>query len=158
MSPEPSLNRPLETSVETSARAALQPVPYAGHFIAFWQAYPRKEGKPVAERAYTKAVKRDGTHDVDFGLGVWLTYWETRNEPEYVPHPATWLNQARYNDTPPQISQRPNKSGVSGYEGLGFTAEMAAHLRDTEPKSHAEMLQRARDVDAAELVALGDGR
>jgi len=48
--------------------------------------------------------------------------------------------------------------GVAGYEGLGFTAEMAAHLRDTEPKSHAEMLQRARDVDAAELVALGDGR
>lgn len=82
-------------------------------FDDFWRAYPRKVGKPNALAAYRRMVKRHWRADPDIeatireGLRAWWAYWQARNEPEFVPHPATWLNQERWNDAPPPISVRP---------------------------------------------------
>jgi len=74
-------------------------------FAAFWSEYPRKVGKPVAQRCYARAIERHGAtpEDVLAGLRPWVAYWAARNEPEYVPHPSTWLGQHRWQDAPPPL-------------------------------------------------------
>lgn len=117
-STEPSISRatpPLE--LVTQPGAAPDP------FAAFWTAYPRKVGKPAAERAYRSAVKGGAKPDaIRAGLDLWLAYWKAaRTATEYVPHPSTWLAQARWDDKPttatatgpraPITSQREGTSG-----------------------------------------------
>lgn len=74
-------------------------------FEAFWRLYPRHEGKPAARRAFGRVVKLNtDLHEVGAGLRVWIAYWTERNEPQFIPHPSTWLNQQRWNDAPPAAS------------------------------------------------------
>jgi len=75
-------------------------------FAAWWAEYPRKVGKPAARKAFARAVKAGATlEQLADGLDGWAAYWTLRDDPEFVPYPATWLNQERWNDDPPQ--QRP---------------------------------------------------
>lgn len=71
-------------------------------FDLFWQAYPSKVGKKVAEKAFAKALKDVGGPDplgvIMAGLArsVASRRW---NDPTYTkPNPATWLNQGRWED------------------------------------------------------------
>lgn len=70
-------------------------------FADFWTAYPRKRGKGEARRAWLKlkpdsaltqaileAVERDKQAD------------QWKGDPKYIPYPATWLNQCRWEDEP----------------------------------------------------------
>jgi len=71
-------------------------------FPSFWTTYPRKVGKPAAERAFKAAVKRSGLTPIQHGFIRWRDFWDDNQIPEqFIPHPATWLNQERYNDKPP---------------------------------------------------------
>lgn len=75
-------------------------------FTDFWAAYPRKEKKPAALRAY-KALRRKRTsHDtVMTGLRKHLAVWEQNGiQRQYIPHPATWLNNEAFNDDIGQTS------------------------------------------------------
>lgn len=70
-------------------------------FEEFWQAYPRKEGKANALKAFSKALplSADGTRGIIAGVlraktsEQWL-----RDGGAYIPHPATWLNGRRWED------------------------------------------------------------
>jgi hypothetical protein len=89
---------PIEPPVERDARATTMVAP--SEFLVFWDKYPRKVGKPAAARAWTAAMKRG---DDAFAI---LRALETHmpsmlgNDMEFIPHPATWLNQERYKDQP----------------------------------------------------------
>jgi len=81
-------------------------------FAEWWSAYPRKVGKPAARNAFARATKGGATlEQLTAGLEGWAAYWQARDDPEFVPYPATWLNQERWNDEPPQ--QRPRGSQQS---------------------------------------------
>jgi hypothetical protein len=75
----------------------------ADPFARFWAAYPRKVGRPVAERAFAKAIRRAGGPDppgaILAGLHRQLAGW-ARREAELIPHPTTWLNRDGWNDDP----------------------------------------------------------
>jgi hypothetical protein len=75
----------------------------ADPFARFWAAYPRKVGRPVAERAFAKAIRRAGGPDppaaILAGLHRQLSGW-ARREAELIPHPTTWLNRDGWNDDP----------------------------------------------------------
>lgn len=65
----------------------------------FWTVYPRKVGKPAALRAW-KAVRPQSQQTIDAmaaGLKLWRATW---TEPQFTPHPSTWLNQRRWEDKP----------------------------------------------------------
>ena len=68
-------------------------------FEGFWAEYPRKVAKPTAERAYAKALGKPGVSPgvILVGLRRHLGGWAT-GDPEFVPHPATWLNREGWND------------------------------------------------------------
>lgn len=78
-------------------------------FEEFWRTYPRKVGKPQARKAWSKL---NGHREaVVPGLVPWARYWSERAEPQFIPHPATWLNREGWNDEPPPLpSERPSAS------------------------------------------------
>lgn len=62
-------------------------------FLDFWKAYPRKTAKLAAERAWRK-IKVDQVQP----LLKALTSYKFDPDPKFIPHPATWLNQGRWED------------------------------------------------------------
>ena len=73
-----------------------------GKFDAFWSAYPRKVGKGAAEKAWKKISPDAETVslilsalEVQKGCEQWR-----RENGQYIPYPATWLNQRRWEDEP----------------------------------------------------------
>jgi hypothetical protein len=67
-------------------------------FVAFYQAYPRKVSRPKACEAWKKLnPDAELVTRIMEGLQRVLPEWEQR-EVEYIPHPATWLNQHRWED------------------------------------------------------------
>jgi hypothetical protein len=68
-------------------------------FGVFWAAYPRKVGKDAAKKAFER---RRSVVDLEvllaaLELQVASQQWQ-RDGGRYVPHPATWLNQGRWQD------------------------------------------------------------
>lgn len=74
--------------------------PYTQEFMSFWKAYPRKVGKDAAWRAW---AKRNGTRPpvADIIAAVESQkhgeQWQ-RDGGQYIPNPATWINQGRWAD------------------------------------------------------------
>lgn len=73
---------------------------YDSLFDSFYQAYPKKVGKPAALKAFTKckpdesllqtmldAIERQSQSE----------QWQ-KNDGQFIPNPATWLNQERWDD------------------------------------------------------------
>lgn len=75
----------------------------AVEFARFWESYPKKVGKPAALRAF-KAAKING--DLERVLDALRQHREsvqwTGDNGRYIPNPATWLNQRRWEDEPPR--------------------------------------------------------
>lgn len=70
-------------------------------FAAFWQIYPRHVGKEAAHRAWQRAIQR--TRDPQRLLDGARRYASDPNLPadrQFIPYPATWLNQGRWDDEP----------------------------------------------------------
>ena len=88
-------------------------------FEAFWKAYPRKVGKPAARGAWKAAVKKaspvgkePSTENlfeaprVIAGLERWKQTEQWQKEGgQFIPYPATFLNQRRWEDDPPAREQ-----------------------------------------------------
>jgi hypothetical protein len=75
---------------------------YSERFEVFWQAYPRKEGKGKALQRWNEqrcAATTPGV--ISEGLAKWLDSdkW-LREGGKFIPMPATWLNQRRWEDDP----------------------------------------------------------
>lgn len=110
------VQEPLSRELEAPSVEAL--------FSLFWQQYPRKVSKPAALKAYRAAMK-----DVDrgavaaeimAGLQPWIRFWSARGEPEFIPHPSTWLNGHRWQDVAPAPVRR------SGSHRVGVDEQLAA--------------------------------
>ena len=64
-------------------------------FEAFWQLYPRKVGRLVAAKAFAAAVNR-GNKPADIIAAVEV--YPFNANPQYQPHPTTWLREGRWLD------------------------------------------------------------
>lgn len=78
-------------------------------FAEFYAAYPRHTARPAAVKAYRAALKRKAKHsDIMAGLARFVA---SCPDPQYTPHPSTWLNQDRWNDEP--IQSKPTLKGLA---------------------------------------------
>lgn len=85
-------------------------------FDRFWEAYPRRQGKEAARKAWTKIRPDDAL------LAEMLSALERqrasdqwqRDGGQFIPYPATWLNGRRWEDepTPIQAQQFKRLNGV----------------------------------------------
>jgi hypothetical protein len=67
-------------------------------FAEFWSIYPRKVGKKAAAKAYRSALKTTDAETVIKGASRFRA--DPNREDQFTPHPATWLNQGRWDDEP----------------------------------------------------------
>lgn len=83
-------------------------------FDQFWDVYPRKRGKGAAQKAWQK-LNPDAAvcRMITFGLAWQVKEWESK-DPQFIPHPATWLNQRRWEDAPEQPAAPQPSAKVRG--------------------------------------------
>lgn len=100
--PEPQHNptKPNETEQrrtkkETSTRSA--------DFETFWKAYPKKIGKQAAKKAFDKVNIPVETLVSAIRRQECSAQWSKDNG-QYIPNPATWLNQGRWEDEVPETT------------------------------------------------------
>ena len=80
-------------------------------FDMFWRGYPRKIGKGAARKAWAKATDRPPILAIlaNIQAHVDSDQWQ-REGGQFIPHPATWLNQKRWDDEPgPQAGSIPTE-------------------------------------------------
>lgn len=66
-------------------------------FDEFWSIYPLKKGKDKARAAYRASLRKTDRATILGALRNHLPEWDTKGI-QYVPYPATWLNQGRWED------------------------------------------------------------
>ncbi|MCG7945835.1 MAG: helix-turn-helix domain-containing protein [Candidatus Thiodiazotropha taylori] len=107
---------PTPASPRTNEYNQYPPIVPPSRFGDFWAVWPRKVAKGVAEKAWKKA-KLDNLADVIIQAAshqAAVVFKHT--DKQYIPHPATWLNQKRWED------------------------EIEAHQRSDKPKTKAEKI------------------
>lgn len=104
---DPVCNAERERKKETLNTPSPKPAA-SDEFDTFWAAYPRKKGKIAGRKAFDKAIKLTSLEQLLQGIDF-LKSEIKRNATkiEFVPHPASWLNDGRWEDEPD--SQQTNK-------------------------------------------------
>lgn len=125
------------------------PRPASPHgFDEFWETYPRKVGKPAALRAFKAAAKgpRERAETILDGLVTWRQAWKRAGTAiAFIPHPATWLNQRRWEDTP-DLDTTPSASDLA-----------SAVIDAAEPffaEHHADFWRRASRPTICAMIEL----
>lgn len=72
---------------------------YPKAFEAFWEAYPLKRGKGAALKAWKKLPKAEKDSCIPaITAQVRSRHFKGSNGEDFIPLPATWLNQGRFED------------------------------------------------------------
>lgn len=81
-------------------------------FDQWWSEYPRKDAKGAAQKMYAKALKQASAADLLTGVRL----YPFQSDPQFIPMPATWLNQERWKSaheapdlTRPNLAPGPGK-------------------------------------------------
>ena len=97
---------------------------YTSEFELWWKLYPKKSGKGAAFKAFKKAKKSEPVSKLMAAVKAHNENWRTSGtETRFIPNPATWLNECRYDDE---------------LEVTGFTSP-------STPKITEELLERTRN-------------
>ena len=73
---------------------------FESEFDRFWAEYPRKVAKSKAKAAFEKVMQKGVSIEALLGalrIQKLSTQW-TKDGGQFIPHPATWLNQERWED------------------------------------------------------------
>ena len=122
-----SLDSTVDTSIDSSVHTTYkseirnnkpktikQKTEFVDNFEEFWSEYPRKVGKQKAQELYSRLQKNGVVHEsIMRGLRSQLPDMK-KKEVQYIPHPATWLNQGRWEDEP----EKPRRADVTENVGL----------------------------------------
>ena len=77
-------------------------------FCSFWKFYPKRVGKGEAFRSWKKQELETKTPEILEALEKQNGYLN-REGGKFIPLPATWLNQQRWEDEPTAEAVRPSK-------------------------------------------------
>lgn len=81
------------------------------YFDRFWESYPRKEAKQTAKKAFEKLNPDEAllmTMMEAIQRFKETSQWKEENG-RFIPHPATWLNQRRWEDDIPKAKSHSTK-------------------------------------------------
>ena len=100
-------------------------------FDEFWEHYPRarRVGKGDARKAFERACKRASTDRIVAGVRRFAAdpNLPSGDEVQFIPHPATWLNQDRWDDPP--LPLRVPARGNNGFTHQ-HTQDNSGRVRD----------------------------
>ena len=95
----------------------------AEEFEKFWTAYPKKVGKQAALKAFEKVPKEAYPKLVPAVERQKKSQQWQREDGRFIPNPATWLNQGRWDDEAPETATE--KRSKSAAEEVKRFAEWA---------------------------------
>lgn len=118
MTGKPSTGNPTENNKDKKKKERKPPISPEGEarFHSFWQAYPRKEAKAKAKAAWAKLEQLEMTDDLMRSIFEALArqkrseQWQ-REGGQFIPHPATWINQRRWEDEVAPVTAAETKGG-----------------------------------------------
>lgn len=120
-------------------------------FDQFWSAYPKKASKQAAIKAFGKVNWRK----VDFSTVMAAietqrrsTQW-TKDNGEFIPYPATWLNGAKWEDELSTTSAKPTTKGT----GINISDLRASIEEDEHGHDRARETNQEGDGDFVSGVA-----
>lgn len=98
--PNPNTNPNTNTNPIMPPKGGEADAKQDARFEQFWNAYPRKVGKGNARQAWQKIKMTDDLFNSILNAVEQQKQWEQwqRDGGQYIPHPATWLNQQRWED------------------------------------------------------------
>lgn len=95
--------------VNISAHPEVSEVVVETPFDTFWREYPKKTGKGDARKKFATALTKTSFQTLMNALEqVKLSPQWNRDAGRYIPNPATWLNQERWEDEGTQIDDNAN--------------------------------------------------
>lgn len=88
-------------------------------FESFWHLYPRKEGKLKAREAYIRAGVEEKVLLDALRKQLSCEQWQ-RDGGRFIPLPATWLNQRRWEDEPTHLDtgRKPDAQEIAAVRRL----------------------------------------
>lgn len=87
----------------TEQNKDIKPKEKDSQFDIFWSDYPRKTGKGAARTSFAKAIKKATPDEIISGL---LKHEiQAKTDVQFIPHPATWLNQERWTDEASKVAE-----------------------------------------------------
>ena len=112
--------------VSISAHPEVSEVVVETPFDTFWREYPKKKSKGQARKAFDKALKKTDFDTIMTALrALKETKQWTKNDGEFVPYPATWLNAEGWED---------EVKSADGFDNLRGLYEMFKEDEDNAEK------------------------
>lgn len=125
-------------------------------FARFWRAYPRKTGKGEAEKAFGRLKPDEPLLQRMVSALTWQVNqpgW-TKDGGKFVPYPATWLNQKRWEDEPfepPIVAEEPARHvsrGARNSQAWDEAAEALEAVHERRSKATNGLVEMALDRPA----------
>jgi hypothetical protein len=110
---EQSVSQRKDTTVRTSEKEQV---------VNIYDAYPKKVGRPAAVKAIARALKHNSFNRLH---ELTLKYAEAVKgaDLQFIPHPATWFNQERYNDDPKTWTRSDRRDRTESSRNVGTANE-----------------------------------
>lgn len=118
-------------------------VAVASLFEDFWRAYPKKVGKDDARRAFEKRkpdAELAGAMVSAVNAQKQSPQWK-KDGGQYIPNPATWLNQGRWQDEPQTAAPLPQ-----AFPGIAKRAAIEAHNNAVTQRYLSRLQQQQGDI------------
>ena len=135
-------HKPLTTNQEPIKPTA----EYSAGFVLFWTIYPKKVGKEAAYKAWKKLKPNTDAVLKALGWQVDSEQW-LKDAGQFVPNPATYLNQGRWKDEPQATKSASNSKPwyitASGVEDKARELEIVKGRDELHPNFTARVLQKA---------------
>ncbi len=102
----------------------------AERFVRFWTAYPRKESKPNAQRAWEKInPDEELTQKILAAIEKQKSSEQWQEDGgKYIPHPATWLNNKRWEDEV-RATEQVKSSAAGSYHQRDYSSEQQEAMK-----------------------------
>lgn len=150
---DPSLDHSQGVDRARAKRKADQP--YSADFLGFWSSYPRKVGKGAAWKAWQQLQP-------DINRVISTLAWQTKSfewrkdNGAFVPHPATYLNQRRWEDEPTGPTRAPAPPIID----IERAAQRAKQLENASLSAREEAAERFKQQREADRLtrSLADGK
>lgn len=113
-------------------------------FSVFWEAYPKKVSKPDALKAWKKLKPDAGLlKAIMDGLSRWKEsdQWN-RDNGQYIPYPATWLNKQKWED---EISTAPVRKDPAPAKVVSAVKYEQRDYGDEDNLAYQRMIQEWRN-------------
>jgi uncharacterized protein YdaU (DUF1376 family) len=121
------------SAIAIASQGDSPPDPLATRFVRFWDSYPRQVAKAKAVDSFMKLAPDDALTDLIIaGVDRWKQSFDwTKDGGQFIPHPATFLNQKRWEEDPNPKGLPPVPHGGQrlpfdkGSQSIDFATRMA---------------------------------